>query len=209
MTMNRVVFGLAVRDARLAMGVSQDVVAAAVGMSRIMISVAERGGQRVRLSVLNELAIYFGIRDVPNDHGPQAYGPLPRIPTIPGNEPQPRTGAYIILNRTNGMVYSGSCQNVKTRWMNHSTGCASNTKLQAAIAAMGHSAFIFIPIFYSFIYGPEPGWAEAAAMVAYDSVSNGYNVTDRRSKIIINKDIERTTRRLGLNLVELAPPSRR
>lgn len=105
---------------------------------------------------------------------------------VPGNEPLPRPGLYVIEHAESGKRYVGISVNVKRRLYQHANTPTGDAKLARAVKKHGASAFIARPAFY-LLPGQVPDEfleaVEAEFIASCSSTTNGYNVLDASSGI--------------------------
>lgn len=89
------------------------------------------------------------------------------------------SGVYLIENLVNGTPYVGSAQKFNTRWAAHlrllRRGAHHSWKLQRDFDLFGEAAFNFRPLLVCAV--KDLALFEQRALVAYDAVASGYNVS--------------------------------
>lgn len=93
--------------------------------------------------------------------------------------PIAQSGVYTITNSVTGKVYVGSAQKFNVRWATHlrrlRKGTHHSWKLQRDFDLFGEAAFNFRPLLVCAV--KDLALFEQRALVAYDAVASGYNVS--------------------------------
>lgn len=100
-----------------------------------------------------------------------------KFQTVPGNEIKPMPGVYLIANLSNGKGYIGISKNIERRVKYHFSGRGSKV-LGNAIKKHGLENFLVTPLFYSLDGADFLPEIEAALILDYGTVENGYNIQE-------------------------------